>query len=414
MRQIYKGFLENGKIIISALAILAFLVVLYAGLSAFFSYKYEAGGKIIGSDLDDPFSIPKKVFVATHIETPDPLKAMYMTSWVAGTPTLRKHIIDMIRDTELNAVVIDIKDDTGRVSFKVEDPALVGIGSEEVRIADLRDFILELHKENIYVIGRISSFQDPYMVKLHNDWAVKRASDGVAWKDRKGLSWIDPGAREMWDYLALVGKESFNAGFDELNYDYIRFPSDGNMQDIAYPYSEDKNKSEVMNEYYKYLTTKLREHKSATGVVPVISADLFGMTTVAINNFDMNIGQVLVDALSHFDYVAPMVYPSHYPPYFEGYLDPNKVPYEIVKISMDGAVLRASNLAYSASTTPEVYINKIRPWLQDFDYGGNYDVAEIRAQIKAVYDAGLTSWMVWDASNRYTPSAYNGEDGLPR
>ena len=81
---------------------------------------------------------------------------------------------------------------------------------------------------------------------------------------------------------------------------------------------------------------------------------------------------------------------------------------------MDGAVLRASNLAYSASTTPEVYINKIRPWLQDFDYGGNYDVAEIRAQIKAVYDAGLTSWMVWDASNRYTPSAYNGEDGLPR
>ena len=148
-------------------------------------------------------------------------------------------------------------------------------------------------------------------------------------------------------------------------------------------------KREVIRSFFSFLEENLRP----TGVF--LSADLFGMTTT--NKDDLNIGQVLEYALPYFDYIDPMVYPSHYPPNFNGYADPNKYPYEVVKFSMDKAVARA----IAASTTPD----KLRPWLQDFDYGGNYDIAEVKAQIKATYDSGLDSWMLWSPSNVYTRGA---------
>lgn len=334
-------------------------------------------------------SIALKEPPVTHIETPEPLKAIYMSSWVAGTPSIREGLVKLIEDTELNAVVIDIKDYTGKISFEVSDTELQKIGSAEKRVSDMKEFIAWLHKKNIYVIGRIAVFQDPYMVKHRPDLAVKRKSDGAVWKDYKGISWLDASSREVWDYAVLIGRESYNLGFDELNFDYIRFPSDGNMKDISYPLSESKQKSEVIRNFFEYLSLNLRQ----SGVK--ISADLFGMT--ATNKDDLNIGQVLENALPYFDYIAPMVYPSHYPPGFNGYGDPNKYPYEVVNFSMSEAVKRTNE----ASTTPL----KLRPWLQDFDYGGNYDVKEVKAQIKATYDSGLTSWMLWSPSNKYTKGA---------
>ena len=127
-----------------------------------------------------------------------------------------------------------------------------------------------------------------------------------------------------------------------------------------------------------------------------ISADLFGMTTT--NTDDLNIGQILEDALNNFDYVSPMVYPSHYPPTFLGFAKPAEKPYEVVKYSMDQAFTRAIN----ASSTPL----KLRPWLQDFDLGAVYTADMVRAQIQATYDAGLNSWMIWDAGNTYTVGAF--------
>ena len=141
--------------------------------------------------------------------------------------------------------------------------------------------------------------------------------------------------------------------------------------------------------FFSYLHEKL----SNTGIV--LSADLFGMTTT--NTDDLNIGQVLENTLPYFDFVAPMVYPSHYPPHFNGWLNPNQHVYEVVNFSMARAVERAK----TASTSPL----KLRPWLQDFDYGGNYGETEVRAQMKATYDAGLTSWMLWDPANKYTRAA---------
>jgi hypothetical protein len=276
----------------------------------------------------------------------------------------------------------------------------------------MTEFVETLHDNNIYVIGRITAFQDPYITKVHPDWAVKKNSDkSVVWKDRKGISFVDAGNTEMWSYLVDLAKESYAIGFDEINFDYIRFPSDGNMNDIYFPWSNDilinniarpaigtstpavkSGKSIVLRNFFEYVHENLKE----TGLI--ISADLFGMTTT--NYDDLNIGQVLEDAAPNFDYICPMVYPSHYPPGFMGYktvAEVNAHPYEIVNYSMKVAVERLKAIGESPL--------KLRPWLQDNDYPVPYTPAMVRAQIQATYDAGLTSWMLWDAGNTYTQSA---------
>lgn len=325
----------------------------------------------------------------THLQAPHPTKALYISSWAAGTPSFRNHIISLIDTTEINALVVDIKDYTGKISFEVNDPTLHGLNVWEKRIPDIDSFITLLHQKGVYVIGRVAVFQDPSMVALHPDWAVKRASDGGIWKDHKGISWIDVSAPGMWGYIASVAREGYARGFDEINFDYIRFPSDGNMRDIAYPYSKNTPKPDALRGFFKYLHDTLSPQH-----IP-ISADLFGMTTT--NTDDLNIGQVLENALPYFDYIDPMVYPSHYPPTFLNYKNPAEHPYEVVHFALAGAVRRAN----AASTTPQ----KIRPWLQDFNLGAVYTADMVRTQIKATYDVGLTSWLLWDAANKYTPAA---------
>lgn len=397
--------------------------------------KKDTNSQILANDVstttNQNLSSSEQLVAVSHVKIPEQVKAIYMTSWVAGTKSIRDNLVKIIDDTEINSVVIDIKDYSGFVSFEVSDETLSNMGDKEIRIRDIRQFIDSLHKKGVYVIGRISSFQDPRVVKNRPDLAVRRSSDGGIWKDKKGITWIDPGSREMWDYLVALGKASYEVGFDELNFDYIRFPSDGDMTDIKYPFSQNKVKAEVIRDFFSYLKEKL----SDTGAV--LSADLFGMTTT--NTDDLNIGQVLEYALQSMDFVSPMVYPSHYPPTFNGYKNPNAVPYEIIKFCMDRAVERTiatssifklnnsvlitnNTLATSTGTsTSSGYENlvkkytkeswskfKIRPWLQDFSLGTpSYGAKEVRAQIEATYDAGLNSWMLWSASNKYTVSALN-------
>jgi hypothetical protein len=389
---------ENSKrlqvLVIALFGIGLFLVMLY-GIPLVMTTTYEAQA-VKGSDNKDEVKV-EEVPKATHLETPDQVKAVYMTSWVAGTPSLRANIINLIESTELNSVVIDIKDDTGKVSFAIQNPELQSYGSEEVRIQDLRGLLEQLHAKDIYVIGRIASFQDPHMVKMRPELAVKRASDGAVWRDRKGLTWIDAGAEEHWKYLTLLAKESYEAGFDEIQFDYIRFPSDGNMQDISFPYSENLVKHEVIKKFYAYIHKELKD----TGMK--LSADLFGMTTT--NYDDLGIGQVIEDAFPYFDYISPMVYPSHYPSGFFGHKNVNAVPYEIIKIAMQGAQDRLKLYNDTvASTTVEM-----RPWLQDNDYPVPYTADMVRAQIQATYDVGIDSWMLWDAGNTYTRAALKEE-----
>ncbi|MFA6446496.1 MAG: putative glycoside hydrolase, partial [Candidatus Paceibacterota bacterium] len=274
-----------------------------------------------------------------------------------------------------------------------------------------------VHKKKIYIVGRIAVFQDLLMVKTRPDLAVKKASDKtVVWGDRKNIHWIDTGSIEHWNYIVTLAKEAYNFGFDELNFDYIRFPSDGDMKDIYFPISEGKNKAIVLESFFSYL------HDQMQGTGAKLSADLFGETTVRTDND--SIGQVLERAMPYFDYISPMVYPSHYTYNFAGLGDPNKHPYEVVKYCMDEAVKRTiatstvvsvMGYEYIASSTPKLYTkpafdkNKMRPWLQDNNYPVTYTPAMVRAQIQATYDSGLNSWMLWNAGNRYTKEALIGE-----
>ena len=325
-----------------------------------------------------------------HIKTPEKLKAIYISSWVAGTSSFRDSLIKIIDETELNAVVIDIKDSTGKISFHIENEYIKNIGSAENRIRNVNDLIDILHSKNIYVIGRISVFQDPYLAKLKPEWAIKKISDGKVWQDRKGLSFLDPTNENVHKYILSIAQESYKIGFDEINLDYIRYPSDGNMKDINYNLKEGQNRSDNIENFFKYISKELKKEQD----IP-LSGDLFGLTTEVSD--DMGIGQLWEKALPHFDYLCPMIYPSHYPAGHAGYSNPAAYPYQVIDRALEKAVSRTQAAGQD--------IKKIRPWLQDFDMGAKYTKELVRAQIKATNDNKIDSWMLWDPSNKYTKDA---------
>jgi len=378
----------------------------YAGLPEILSVSYQniATTTVAAPAVQEESGPPP----AVHLPTPKPLKAIYMSQCVVGTPSFRDDLVQLVEDTELNAVVIDIKDYAGKIAFQTDNELLKDSVSGACGARDMKEFVERLHGKDIYVIGRITVFQDPHYTKEHPELAVQSTQGGV-WKDNKGLAFVDVGARQFWDYMVELGKISYELGFDELNFDYVRYPSDGPMSEVLYTHSGNRPKPEVLEEFFKYLTDELRP----TGAV--LSADLFGMTATVES--DMNIGQVLERALPYFDGVYPMVYPSHYPTGFREYTNVNENSYNIVKFAMDTAVARAlatttriEALAHEriGTSTPAVYEkprhdkSKIRPWLQSFDYPVHYSPAMVAEQIKATEDAGLDSWLFWDAANKYS------------
>lgn len=378
--------------------------------------------------------------VVTHVPLPQSVKAIYMTSCVAGTPSFRQQLIQLIQETEVNSVIIDIKDYSGTISFAPTSEAWQPAWqNSRCGARDMSQLIELLHDLNVYVIGRITVFQDPFYAPQHPELAVLRSDQTTVWRDFKGLAFIDVAATPYWDHIVTLSVESYNLGFDELNFDYVRYPSDGNMADTYYPQSMQSehglDRQANLEAFFVYLHGALTDPEKFAAVrheqtgratsTPWLSADLFGMTTT--NHDDLSIGQVQERAAPYFDFIAPMVYPSHYPKGFIGLADPNDYPYQVVHHAMTAGVQRmqasttpVEGFAHepimhtNASGTPifsgyyqkPVYdASKFRTWIQDFDYGGEYDAADVRAQIQASYDAGVESWMIWAPSNRYTRAA---------
>ncbi|PIR89380.1 MAG: hypothetical protein COU07_00575 [Candidatus Harrisonbacteria bacterium CG10_big_fil_rev_8_21_14_0_10_40_38] len=359
-------------------------------------------------------------------DPPKIIKAIYATGWSAGNQQKVQYFIDLIKKTELNAIVIDIKDYSGYVLYNTELEAPIKYHAVDVRIPHLNSLIKQFHDEGIYVIGRLSVFQDPRLSLARPDLAIKSLSTGGVWKDRKGLSWIDPASEDAWAYNASIAKEVFDRGIDEVNFDYIRFISDGDLADATYPFWDQKTaRKKTIESFFAYLRKTLSSD--------IISADLFGLVTVAYD--DLGIGQYLEAALPYFDYIAPMVYPSHYQSGFRGFKNPADHPYEVVYESISGAVERIRKLyialapptptpiqtptptlsptptpdefmeptpSPSSSTSPtptptptpteepkpKVRLATLRPWLQSFDLGAIYTPETIRKQMQATYDAG--------------------------
>ncbi len=326
----------------------------------------------------------------THIATPSQVNAIYVSGWSAGTPSSMAHIDSLLEGGKLNAVVIDIKDATGRLSYEPLDPSLVATGAGTKRIANLPALIQSLHAKHIYVIGRIEVFQDQYYATIHPEDALQNTVTHSPWKDPKGLMYLQANNPAVWHYTESIAEDAYAQGFDEINLDYVRFPSDGKLSEIDES-TFTQSKEDTIASFFADIDATLRQKDH----IPV-SADIFGLTMSADD--DMGIGQKLELIAPHVDYVCPMIYPSHFANGTYGYANPAANPYDVIHTALvDGmAKLTAANIP----------TDKLRPWLQDFNLGAVYTPAMVQAQITATNAVGLKSWLFWDASNVYTSSVF--------
>ena len=388
------------------------------------------------------------------------VKGIYVTGAMAGTSGM-DDLIALVDRTELNTMVIDVKNDDGRVVYEMDTPMVSEIGSSKKLVSDMPGLIQKCKEHDIYLIARIVAFKDPFLAENRTDLALHDES-GNLFRDSSGLAWVNPYKEEVWEYLLEIAEEAVAIGFDEIQFDYIRFATDSGMKNVDFgPEAEEKSREAVITEFVEYASERLHSQG-----IPV-SADVYGI--VIDSELDASlVGQNYYEMSKYLDYISPMVYPSHYGPGNLGLAIPDAQPYETIYRSMSasrrvlagleapeeeaeavsgndiaqeteavsgndvsqeaaaetgGAVSQeaaavSGNGAVSAAEETELPDPKemepaeeiraqVRPWLQDFtatwvDGHITYGPEEIRAQIQAVYDAGYEEWILWNAANRYT------------
>lgn len=339
-----------------------------------------------------------------RMETPAVMKAAYLTAPAAGREDKIKGIIALKKDG-LNAVVIDVKDSFGMVAYDSQLETVKKYKLRQKFIPDLAGLVKMFHEEGLYVIARVAVFEDTAFAEARPELAVQdgaklKAAKGVIstktiWRDRKNLAWLDPSSTEVREYVVALSKDAMTYGFDELNYDYMRFPSDGKTTAITYPITKQGEvHSDILHGFFKYL------REQTTGFV--ISGDIFGYTL--LDKEDIGIGQIVEDVYENFDYVCPMVYPSHYPNGFMGYKNPAAWPYEVVADSMQKGQDRLTAYRANGGTGK----GRLRPWLQDFNLGADYTAAMVGKQIKATRDVlkdQYIGFILWNPASAYTPGA---------
>jgi Uncharacterized conserved protein len=317
--------------------------------------------------------------------TPARVIGAYSTSWIAGSPKIDQ-IVQFIKQSGINALVIDLKDDTGVISYKSSVPLAQEIGASSNRIANIKELVTRLKQEKIYLIGRIVVFKDPLLATKHQELAVKDKNGGL-WRDRKGMIWVDPDCRKVWKYNQDIAKEAVGLGFSEIQFDYVRFLSDGKLVNCVYPYSNGELKEDVIHDFL------LSSKKELNSMGVPLSADVFGLVLSVPD--DLNIGQKLEKIAPAVDYISPMVYPSHYPRGSFGFNDPDSYPYEVISKAMQFGTKRLKNDS-----------GKLRPWIQDFSLQHTYGRLQLEQQIKALRDTGVHDYLLWNPSNRYELSKY--------
>jgi len=317
-----------------------------------------------------------------------PVKGVYISAFGAGKLQKLLHLADT---TEINAFVCDVKDDSGYVTYDADVQFAKDNNLINSRISSVDNFIGTLREHNITPIARIVCFADNNLAKKRPDLAIQKKDGTGEWKDSKGHCYLNPYKEEVWDYLVQLAEDAARHGFREIQFDYVRFPSDGDIANAAYP-GENSTKDEAIKGFLAYAHSKLEP----LGVW--VSADVFGLTTRETG--DMGIGQNLEKIADNVDIVCPMVYPSHYSANSYGLDDPNRYPYELVTGAMADAKKRLAGTGC-----------KGRPWLQDFSWNGfTYGVAEVKAQIKAAEAQGFDEWILWNPNLNYSEGALRSKD----
>jgi len=329
-----------------------------------------------------------------HVPTPDTLRGLYVNRWAALGSKLRT-LIDVAKKTEINALVIDVKDDRGFVLYPSDVPLAHEIGADTadghwMSRAKLRAVLDTLVAHRIYPIARIVVAKDPLLASKKLDLAIKRKVDLQPWLDKNGRPWLDPHHREVWQYAADLAREAYQLGFSEVQFDYVRFPDEKRLQrEATYPLANGRARAQVIREQLGFL-------RRAVKPLPMrVTADVFGLT--ATDTTDMGIGQKWEMFIDQVDVVLPMVYPSHFARGTYKLRNPNAHPYETIANALKDALERTKPIAGAA---------KIIPWYQDFTLGPpHYYAQHIRAQKKAGYDNGFPSWILWNPKSNYTIAA---------
>ncbi len=327
---------------------------------------------------------------------PAVVRGLYVNRWAVLGQKMWE-LIGVARRTEVNALVLDVKDDRGLLLYRSSVPLAREIGadtSRPVSAVRMRAILDTMRAHGIFPIARIVVAKDPLLAVAKPEWAVQRRSDGTAWLDAKGLPWLDPHHRGVWAYSADIAAEAVRLGFAEVQFDYVRFPDDRRLiREAQFPLANGRLRAQVIREQLGYLRQRIAPLK-----VPV-ALDVFGLTTT--DTTDMGIGQRWEQFIDQADYVMPMTYPSHYARGTYKLANPNASPYETIAHALRDAKARSAKIANAA---------EVVPWYQDFTMGApRYGAAQVRAQMQAGYDNGVKSWILWNPGSRYTLAALRAD-----
>ncbi len=366
------------------------------------SDKENVSGNDVGQGQNDTDNATEDTGAGEDKDTADTrrepvrVKGIYVSGPVAGIGKM-DDLIALVDETELNAMVIDIKNDEGKVTYEMQSEQVREIGAGVGYISDIDGLVAKCKEKDIYLIARIVAFRDPYLAEQKPEWAV-HTKTGEVFRDKSGLAWVNPYERGVWDYLAEIGAEAAKAGFDEIQFDYIRFSTDVREEEVDYGEEAEKtDKIGIITQFTEYMYGKLEP----LGVY--VAADVFG--TVIDNEIDQKIvGQDYVQMARHLDYICPMVYPSHYHNGAYGIDVPDADPYRTIYGASSASV-------EELKTVPDGSRAGVRMWLQGFTASWvpghiSYGAKQLRDQIKGAYFAGYDEWIVWNAAVNYKRTSF--------
>jgi hypothetical protein len=317
---------------------------------------------------------------------PRPIRALYVNRFAAQSSAKMRHMVAIADSTEINALVIDIKDEFG-LNWHSSDPLLQRNEGRMNKVANLKALVDTLRAHGILPIARMVVFKDSSAARVNPDHVIRKA-DGTPWHDKKGVTWVNPYSRAIWDYNFRVADEAVKMGFGEIQFDYVRFPEPyKSLPPQVFPEAAGRSKPDAIHDFLK----EARARYDKQGVR--LTADIFGLVTTVRG--PLEVGQDWEKISPVVDVVLPMVYPSLYPHGAFGIRIPNAEPHRTIFIAITSARMRDDKLGI---TTPE----HVRPWLQAFTLGApHYGAAELEQQKQAVYDAGYDGWVLWNPGSKY-------------
>jgi hypothetical protein len=374
------------------------VVALALQTSALAAQQQARWGDELGSPLPPVNSLPGAAAqpetwpAPPLLDPPKSIRAIYLNAWAFGGRRFDE-LVKLADTTEINAFVIDVKDDTGYLTYRSAVPTAVEIGAnDQRRTHDAEQRLRVLVEHGIYPIARIVVAKDPLLAARKPAWSVQQMGGGL-WHDRLGFAWVDAFNDSVWIYAAQLAAEAVRLGFAEVQYDYVRFPDEPASR-MATAIFAARDSGETKRQGVSHGLAILRERTKRLGVPFTI--DVFGLTTTASG--DMGIGQYWEDLVTKADVVLPMVYPSHY---YHGVYNvryPNSEPYHIVRRALEDGLRRSGPLGKTA---------EIRPYLQAFTLGPpRYSPTEVRAQMRAAQDLGIDSWVLWNPRSAYDPAIF--------